>query len=193
VKREAGYASRDTRYELFYLLGRTARKVEVVMDIVSKSTKWMDHNRGTFVAFVVMIVMVGGILFVGCKSTAPGLVPGVKVDRTELKQQLINAEAGFAAREAEVAAIIGKINADKLAAKQIVDAAVIELDRQDMVTAKFIETVGTVGIGLAEGTMNPMSLIFPAIGLAGAVYGGGKSYDNKNKDRVIAEKKAKTA
>lgn len=180
-------------YEVVLVIGPEARKVEVVMDVVNRSTKWMDHNRGTFVAFIVMAVMTGGILVVGCESTAPGLVSGVKVDRTELKQQLINAEAGFAGREAEITALVETLNADKLAAKQKVDAAVIELDRQDMVTANFIETVGTVGLGFAEGAMNPASLILPAIALAGAAYGGGKSYDNKNKDRVIAEKKAKTA
>ena len=37
------------------------------MDIVNKTTKWMDYNRGTFLAFIVIGIMAGGIAFMGCQ------------------------------------------------------------------------------------------------------------------------------
>jgi len=159
------------------------------MDIVNKSTKWIDHNRGTFIAFVAMAAMAGGIVFMGCTSKAIGIVPNVPVDREELNQQLIDSNAGFAAREANITAMVDTLNAEKLAVQKKVDAAIVELDRQDQFKANIVETIGKVGMSLADGTFNPMSLIPIAIGFGGLAYGGGKKYDNVRKDKVIAENK----
>jgi len=160
------------------------------VDIVNKSTKWIDHNRGTFVAFLVMAAMAGSILFMGCESKAVGIVPDVKVDRVGLNQQLIDAGAGFDKREANITAMVATLNAEKLAVKKKIDAAIVELDRQDQFKADIIQTIGKVGMSLADGTFNPMSLIPIAIGFGGLAYGGGKKYDNVRKDKVIADNKS---
>ena len=158
-------------------------------DLFHKLTKWMDYNRGTLVAYVLISVVIGGVLFSGCASKTIGLVPNVEVTRVELNQQVINSEASFAKREAELTAVIASLNADKLAEKQKVDAAITELDKQDEFKANLIEIGGQIGMDLAAGTLNPLALIPIAVGISGLIYGGGKKIDNVRKDAVIAERK----
>lgn len=162
------------------------------MDWFNKLTKWVDHNRGTFVAFIIIIAIFVMVGVVGCASKAIGLNSGEKVTRGQLERQVVDIEAGFVVREIELAAMVDKLNADKLAAAKKIDAAIVELDRQDKFKADVIEFGGTSFAQFAAGTLNPTSLILPAIGLCGLVYGGGKRHDNIRKDKVISKKSDKT-
>jgi hypothetical protein len=156
------------------------------MDIVHRFTKWVDHNRGAFVSFVIMAAMGGMLVFmIGCESTTTGLADGNKVDRQELEGQAIDFENDFDGRQAEIQMMIDRLNSDKLALNKKIDAAVADLDKQDKFKAEIVDLVG-VSLGqLAEGAFNPASLILPAVGLCGVAYGGGKSFDNKRKDKII--------
>ena len=107
----------------------------------------------------------------------------------ELNQQLIDVGAGFAAREANITAMVETLNAEKLAVQQKADAAIVELDRQDQFKANIIDVGVKLGMGFVNGTLDPLALIPLAVGAAGFAFAGGTTYDNKRKDKVIAEKK----
>lgn len=162
-------------------------------DYVHKLTKWIDYNRGTFVAFLAIIVVaVGTFVITGCASKAIGLMPGVEVTRQELSVQVIEREADYTGREAVITAEVAALNADKLAVQKKVDVAIKALDRQDEFKASIAEFVGIAATDLMAGTLNPYSLILPALGISGLIYGGGKKFDNVRKDKVITENGKKT-
>lgn len=154
------------------------------MDVLHPLLKFADHYRYTLAAVVLVAVCVGWLG--ACASTTPGLDdPSRPVSRPALTRQAVEAERAIATEKAELEAKVAALNAKIEAHNAALDAAVADLDRQDAMRAKILQTVGGAALQLAGGTVDPVGLIVTGVGLAGTALTPALIADSRRKDKRI--------
>jgi len=149
----------------------------------------IDHNRYAVIG-ILLAAMVAAAL-AGCQvTTASTLAPGEKVTADGLSREVAVADAGFAKRRADLEAGAAALNADIDAHNAAVDAAESELRRKAEFRSTIVETVGSLGVAAAEGTVSPAAGIGAVVQLLTLGAAGGLLADNRRKDRVIGSTKA---
>ena len=156
-------------------------------DGLHSTLKIIDHNRYAVIG-ILLAVMVAATL-TGCQvTTASTLTPGEHVTADELSREVAVAEAGFAKRHADLEAGAGALNADIDAHNATVETARSELQRKAEFRAAIVETVGSLGLAAAEGTVSPAAGVGAIVQLLTLGAAGGLLADNRRKDRVIQTK-----
>jgi len=154
-------------------------------DGVHSALKFIDHNRYAVIG-ILLAAMVAAAL-TGCQvTTASTLTPGKKVTAEELSREVAVAEAGFAKRRADLEAGAAMLNADIEAHNTAVETAEAELQRKAEFRATIIETVGSLGVAAAEGTVSPAAGVGAVVQLLTLGAAGGLLADNRRKDRMIS-------
>jgi len=160
-------------------------------DGLHSTLKIIDRNRYAVIG-ILLAAMVAAAL-TGCQvTTASTLTPGEQVTADELSREVAVADAGFATRRADLEAGAAALNADIEAHNTAVDAAESELQRKAEFRATIIETVGSLGMAAAEGTVSPAAGIGALVQLLTLGAAGGLLADNRRKDRVIDAETAAT-
>jgi len=124
--------------------------------------KWISHNQGTFVAVIIVVILM--VWTYGCVSTIRSPISNKMVTRAEL---VLEVDITVKRLEAELN------NLQKQAVLQFA-----ELDRQDLIKRKLFEFAALTA---QSGTFNPTGIIT----LAGSMLGLGFGVDNRIKDKVI--------
>jgi len=124
--------------------------------------KWISHNQGTFVAVIIVVILL--VWTYGCQSTIRSPISNKIVTRSEL-----TLEVDIQVKRLEVELD----NLQKQAALQF-----LALDRQEEIKRKLFEFASLTA---TQGTFNPTGIIT----LAGTLLGLGFGVDNRIKDKVI--------
>ena len=161
------------------------------MDLWHKITQWIDYNRYTFLALLVVAVGIVPLAMTGCESTT--LFGDDTVTRSELQQAVIDTNTDLAVQKTQLDAALAAYNEQVVKFNAQVEAAQADLDKQDQMKAEFLAQVQAVALETAGGTFNPLSTIPLAFGLAGIAIAGGLKLDNRKKDNVIKAQKTTTA
>jgi len=147
------------------------------MDALHAVLNWLDHNRYLAIGLLVAVLLSAGI--VGCQPTTASLTtPGEKVTATELEREAVTVGADLAKRGASLEADVAAYNA-------ALAAAAADIERQYAIRAAIVETVGSLGVAAAEGTISPAAGIGAIIQLLTLGAAGGLLLDNRRKDKVI--------
>lgn len=150
--------------------------------------KTIDYERGKI--FGVLLGLVVALWVIGCQSTTPSIAgSGVQVTRTQLEQEATQKSADLLARRSLIESQARTLNSDIEAFNQAIETATQDLDRQDQFKVRIIETIGGIGLALADGTFNPASVIGSVTQLALVGLGVGAGIDHLRKNRVIAQLK----
>jgi predicted small lipoprotein YifL len=161
-------------------------------DTMHNVLKTIDHNRWTAVGILLAALLAAALA--GCQIRTPSLLtPGQKVTPVELTRETALADAGFATRRAELEAAAAALNADIAAFNAQAETAQADLQRQIDLRTRIVETVGSLGLAAAEGTFSPAAGIGAMVQLLTLGAAGGLLADNRRKDRVIGDAKAKEA
>lgn len=145
--------------------------------MLHKILKWIDQNRFTVAAMILMLVLSGWL--VGCQpKTGSVLSPGIKVTAAELDQEFIIAQAAVNAAYA---------TADSLAEvyNQSFTVGDADLNRQNAQRQKLIEIGGGLITSAAKGTLDPVGTIVTLLGTGSLLAAVGLGADNVRKNRVI--------
>jgi len=124
--------------------------------------KWISHNQGTFVAVIIVVILL--VWTFGCASKIMSPISGKLVTRPEFTLEV---DTQVKQLEAEL---------DNLQKQAVLQFA--ELDRQDIIKRKLFEFASLTA---TQGTFNPTGIIT----LAGTLLGLGFGVDNRIKDKVI--------
>jgi hypothetical protein len=155
-------------------------------DWMHNTLKWVDYNRTTVTAIALVIALSTGLFTLnGCQSKTIGLLPGTKVNHTELESQVATVQSGYAARAAEIEKSVAVLNADIEASNKQIEIAVTDIKEQDEVRASIVQFIGNTLGSLATGTVDPATLITPLLGIGGLLTAGGVFADNRRKDMII--------
>lgn len=137
-------------------------------DYFSRILKWIDYNRWLFTSVVMFVIITSVVLStIGCQSTTMGL-DGTKVNRSTFNTQV----------ESQIAVLNAKI-----------ESGYVELDRQDEIKQRLVDTASMLATGGIEGTLNPLTLIPTGVGLAGLLLGLGANKDKRRTDEVLLSRK----
>jgi len=128
--------------------------------------KWISHNQGTFVAVIIVVILL--VWTYGCESRVCSPISEKMVTRSEL---MLEVDIQVKRLEVELD------NLQKQAVLQFAD-----LDRQDIIKRKLFEFASLTA---TQGTFNPTGIIT----LAGTLLGLGFGVDNRIKDKVIKNEK----
>jgi len=155
-------------------------------DGLHSTLTFVDHNR--YVVIGILLAMLLAAAVPGCQvTTASTLLAGEKVTGDELAREVAVAESDFAKRRAGLDAEATALNADIEAHNTTVEAAEADLQRKAEFRASIIETVGSLGVAAAEGTVNPAAGVGAIVQLLTLGAAGGLLADNRRKDKVIRE------
>jgi len=157
---------------------------------MQKLWKTIEHNRYLVSAIALLVVLtVATTAFLGCASKTPSLVDGRPVDREIFIRQVNTAEAGLAARRAQIEAQLAAFNADVEAFNKNAASGVEDLDRQDALRAQITNTIGDAVLAAVSGELNPAGAVVGLLSVAGIALGAGAAADNRRKDSVIEKMK----
>lgn len=154
-------------------------------DLLHAALKWMDYNRYVVIGILLAMLLVGGLI--GCQPQTASLVaPGEKVTAIELQREVITIEAEFAKQRAGIEATTAALNADIEAYNANAAAAGADLQRQVDRNMMIIETAGSLGVAVAEGSFSPATGVAALIQAITLLGGACAVLDNRRKDKVIA-------
>ena len=158
-------------------------------------TKWIDHNRGQFFGTIVPIILVAVMFGIfGCSKTQSLNDPAVKVDRQTFTIECLAEQETLKAETIDIEGLLEKHNAKVESHNQRKQAGLDDLARQDEVKNKVLEVAGgAIAQYASGGSVSIAPLIMSALNLGAIGWGVGNKLDNSRKDKVISEKKAKTA
>jgi len=158
------------------------------MDVLHKALKWVDHNRGVTAALVLAILLC--VALVGCPVTTASLVtPDKDVTVTEFEGEVITLSAQLDKDAAAIDASLTQHNIDVEAFNQRVDLGQEELTKKVELRTTVVNTIGGVGTALVSGTLTPQAGVAAVIQIATLLAAVGLGYDNRRKDKVMADAK----
>jgi hypothetical protein len=161
------------------------------MDWMHRTLNWIDHNRWTLAATALAAACLAGLI--GCQPTTQGLFSDRPVGREQLEQQVLAGRENLATRRAQLQAEMEQFNARLNRFEQRVDLARSDLHHQEKLRAQMLALLGNAATESLAGNWDPRGFVVPALGLLGAAFGVGKTLDNRRKDRVIRQLKARDA
>lgn len=91
--------------------------------------------------------------------------------------------------EAQIKNVAATSQAEEAALTKLAKNAVADLDRQDEAKRQIVATLSAAGTDALNGRIptNPAGIATTLLGVVGALVGGGALYDNRRKNRKIAE------
>jgi hypothetical protein len=150
-------------------------------------TKWLDHNRWTFVCLALAAAALIGVMAIGgCQAQTASLQnPDRRVTRPELAAEAAGMSGDLAARRVQLEAALAEHNEQVAAFNERVDLAEADLQRQEELRAQILRYAGVIAAEAASGNINPAGYIPIGVGLLGAALGVGTKIDNRRKDHEI--------
>jgi hypothetical protein len=169
------------------------------VDFLHRILKWVDHNRFTVLGVLLSIGL--SVWLVGCQpETTSTLDPSKNVTAPELQQEIQIKQAQFNERAAQLEIAASKLEAesrlmeaDAETYNEAATAAVADLQKQEEQRKEVIRYLGGLGTAIAEGTVNPASLIGGVTQLLLLGLAGGIGADNIRKGVVIKRQKNSSA
>ena len=151
------------------------------MDLWHALTKWIDYNRGTFVALLLVVCVAVG--FLGCQPKTNSIInPEVRVTASQLKQEILNEEARLIGELKTLDAQIAVLDAKA-------DVAIEDIEAQHKLRDEVMTVLGGLGTSIAAGNVNPASIIGSVVSIGSILTAAGVGFDNIRKRRVITDLK----
>ena len=165
------------------------------MDYLHRLLKWVDHNRYTVLGVILAIGI--SVWLIGCQpETTSTLDPTQDVTASGLQREIQTKQQEFNQEAADLMVAASKLEAESRQHEadidnynQTVEAAIEDLQRQQEQRREVIRYLGGLGTSIAEGTVNPASLIGGVTQLLLLGLAGGVGADNLRKGKVISSLK----
>lgn len=155
------------------------------MDLWHKLLKWCDHDRGILVAMILSAAII--VCGLSCAPRTPSLIdPAVMVTAPELEREIVVVKAGLEDRRLDAESAMARVEREAAMADAKVGLAVDDLVRQQERNEQIVNTIAGIGGAVAQGTVNPAAIIGGAVQIATLLGVAGAVYDNRRKDKVIA-------
>jgi len=160
------------------------------MDVLSGSIKKLDHNRFTWLGFVLAVTCIGWI--VGCQPKTESISTGELVSSSAFQLDASKLSSNLETRIIKLKSDIEQVNQEIEFHNDSIDRGIEDLQRQDEMRAQLVELVGGAVPGLISGSLNPASLVSTGVSLLALFGGVGAVVDNKRKNDVISSLKKVT-
>ena len=143
-------------------------------DLWHSLIKITDHDRHKMFGIVLALLIAGWVA--GCNAKTLSVTgSGEQVTQTQFTREVAAAEANLTAQAETLAANAQEGQAD--------------LDRQNALRAKIINTVGAVATAATTGTLNPAAGVGSLVAVLLAGVAGGSVMDSRRKDKLINDLK----
>jgi len=153
-------------------------------DLIHAGMKFLDHYRYSAGAIILAIAIIG--VLVGCEAQTVSIIdPSQKVTAQGLQIEAAKIQGDLASEKAAIDAAIAEYNGRIETFNQQIEAAQSDIEKKEAVRAELLQIGGAVATSVAEGSVNPASLIGTGITALSLALGIGASADNRRKDAKI--------
>lgn len=157
-------------------------------DLFSPLLKFLDHYRYTVGLLLVGIAVMVSLF--GCQTTTSSILdPSKEVSAHGLQLEATQIKSDLASERAALDAMIAEHNGKIEAFNEKLELAQADIERKEAVKAELLNIGGSVAVSVAEGSVNPASLVGTGLTALALALGIGASADNRRKDSKIKELK----
>lgn len=157
-------------------------------DLWHSITTFVDYNRFVVLGLLVAVLAAGA--FLGCQPRTDSLiVPGTRITATQLDQEVAAINQTLQTKAAKIEADQSALAAEETAIQAKVNAAGEDLAQQVEIRKAVVNTLATVAVDAANGTVTPAGAIQGIVSLLLMGATAGLAADNLRKSRVISAQK----